>query len=212
MTETEFEQLLRDAGLNAVLAWVITGAVALVAVERFLTGDVLWGSFAVVVLLLILVPPLAFLSARTMLPWEVLLFATLPITGRAVATFDVSGQIATYLSVATPALVVAVELHTFTSVKMTPTVAVAFVAITTMAAAGIWAAARWSADIWLGTSFLDALGLDEAAIERAVMLEFVASLVAGIVAGLIFEFYVRRVARVETRLPENVERGLEVDR
>ena len=212
MAETEFEQLLRDARLNAVLAWLITGTVALVAVGGFLTGDVLWGTFAVAVLLLIIVPPLAFRSVRTMLPWEVLMLATLPLIGRAVATFDVSSRIATYLSVAALALIVAVELHTFTSVKMTPTFAVAFVVITTMAAAGIWAAARWSADIWLGTGFLDALGPNEAAIERAVMLEFVASFIAGIAAGLIFEFYVRRVARVETRLPEDIEQGLEVER
>jgi hypothetical protein len=212
MAETEFEQLLRDARLNAVLAWVITGIVALVAVGSFLTGDVLWGFFAVAVLLIVVVPPLAFLSVRTMLPWEVVLLATLPILGRAVATFALSSQIATYLSVAALALVIAVELHTFTSVRMSPTFAVAFVVITTMAAAGIWAVARWSADIWLGTAFLDALGPDEAAIERAVMLEFVASFIAGIAAGLIFEFYVRRVARVETRIPEDIERTLEANR
>ena len=212
MAEIEFEQLLRDARLNAVLAWVITGVVALVAVEGFLTGDPLWGSFAIAVLVLIVIPPLAFFSVRTMLPWEVLLLATLPLIGRAIATFDVSSRIGTYLSVAALALIIAVELHTFTSVKMTPIFAVAFVAITTMAAAGIWAVARWSADIWLGTGFLDVLGPDEAAIERAVMLEFVASFIAGIAAGLVFEFYVRRVANVETRLPEEIEREPEGDR
>lgn len=212
MAETDFELLLRDARLNAVLAWVITGIVALVAVGSFLTGDVLWGFFAVAVLLLVVVPPLAFLSARTMLPWEVLLLATLPLLGRAVATFDLSSQIATYLSVAALALLIAVELHTFTSVRMNPAFAVAFVVITTLATAGIWSVARWSADIWLGTGFLDALGTDEAAIERAVMLEFVASFIAGIAAGLVFEFYVRRLARVETRIPEEIERKLEADR
>lgn len=205
MTDVEFEQLLRDARLNALLAWIITGVVALVAVEEFLTGDVLWGSFAVAVLVLIVIPPVAFLSVRTMLPWEVLLLASLPILGRAFATFDLSSRIATYLSVAALALVIAVELQTFTSVKMTPTFAVAFVTITTMAAAGIWAAARWSSDIWLGTDFLDVLGPTEAAIERAIMLEFVASTIAGVLAGLIFEFYVRRTARIERRIPDDVE-------
>ncbi|WP_340099835.1 hypothetical protein [Salinibaculum salinum] len=206
MADFEFEQLLRDARLNAVLAWVITGVVALVAVGSFLTGDPLWSFFAVAVLVLVCIPPLAFFSPRVMLPWEVLLLAALPILGRAVATFDVSSQIATYLSVAALALIVAVELQTFTSVRMTPSFAVAFVVITTMAAAGIWAVARWSADIWLGTGFIEALGPDEAAQERAVMLEFVASFIAGILAGLIFEFYVRRVARVKSRLPAEVDR------
>jgi hypothetical protein len=129
-----------------------------------------------------------------MLPWEVLLLAGLPILGRAVATFRVSSQVATYLSVAALALIVVVELNTFTSVRMTPTFAVAFVAITTMAAAGVWAVVRWSADILFGTAFLFEPGLTEAEIERAVMLEFVASTVAGLLAGIVFEFYVRRRA------------------
>jgi hypothetical protein len=205
MAEIEFEQLLRDARLNATLAWAITGVVGLVAVEGFLTGDVLWGSFALAVLALVVVPPLAFFSPRTMLPWEVLLLACLPILGRAFATLDVSSRIATYLSVAALALVIAVELHTFTSVRMSPSFAVAFVAITTMAVAGVWAWARWAADIWLGTTFLEGLGHDEEAIERAIMLEFVASFIAGIVAGLFFEFYVRRTARVRRRVPDDVD-------
>lgn len=205
MAEVEFDQLLRDARLNAVLAWVITGIVTSIAAGGFLTGDPLWGFFAAAVLALILVPPLAFRSVRTMLPWEVLLLAALPILGRAVATFEVSSQIATYLSVAALALIVAVELHAFTTVRMTPGFAVAFVVITTLATAGIWAVARWSADIWLGTGFIAALGPDEAAQERAVMLEFVASFIAGIVAGLVFEFYVRRIARVKLRVPVEVK-------
>ncbi|WP_302080076.1 hypothetical protein [Salinibaculum rarum] len=202
MPTVEFGQLLRDARLNAALAWAITGVVALVAVDGFLTGDPLWGAFATAVLVLVVIPPLAFLSARTMLPWEVLLLAALPILGRAFATFAVSSQIASYLSVAALALLIAVELQTFTSVRMSAGFAVAFVVITTMATAGIWAVARWTADIWLGTGFIDALGPDETAQERAMMLEFVASFIAGVLAGLVFEFYVRRVARVKSRLPE----------
>ncbi len=206
MADFEFEQLLRGARFNAILAWVITGVVALVAVGSFLVGDPLWSFFAVAVLVLIVVPPLAFLSPQVMLPWEVLLLAALPILGRTVATFEVSSQIATYLSVAALALIVAVELQTFTTVRMTPSFAVAFVVITTLATAGIWSVVRWSADIWLGTGFIEALGPDEAAQERAVMLEFVASFIAGTLAGLIFEFYVRRVARVKSRLPKEVNR------
>jgi len=74
MAEIQFERLLRDARLNAALAWVITAAVALMAVEGFLTGDIRWGGFAL-------------------------------------------------------ALVIAVELHTFTGVRTTPFFAVAFVAV-----------------------------------------------------------------------------------
>lgn len=202
-------QLLRDHRLNAVVGWLVTAVVGLTAIRSVLTGDLLWGAFAAAVLVLILLPPVAFLSVRTMLPWEILLLAALPILGGSVATLQMTGRVATYLSVAAVALIVAVELHTFTSVEMSPAFAVVFVAITTMAAAGVWAAARWSSDIWLGTAFLDVLGPNEDAIERAVMLEFVASTIAGVGAGIVFEFYVRQRARVGSRLPDDVDLGVE---
>jgi hypothetical protein len=205
MAEFDVGELLRDARLNALLSWGVTLVVLLTATGSLLSGDLLWAVFAAAVAALIVIPPVAFRSPRTMLPWEVLTLAALPVLGRSLATFQVSSQIATYLSVAALALVVAVELHTFTNVRMSPTFAVAFVAITTMAVAGVWAAGRWSADIWLGTEFLHALGDTEEAIERAIMLEFVASTIAGVLAGIIFEFYVRRQARIAPRIPDHVE-------
>lgn len=205
MADIGVGELLSDQRLNAALAWFVVVAVVLIAVGSFLTGDVLWAGFAGAVAALALVPPVAFLSARTMLPWEILLLATLPILGRAVATFRVSNQIATYLSVAALALIVAVELHSFTTVEMSPTFAVVFVAIATMATAGVWAVVRWSLDVTLGTAFMFEPGLTEAEIERGVMLEFVASTAAGLLGGIIFEFYVRRRARPGARVPEEIE-------
>jgi hypothetical protein len=205
MADIDVGQLVRDQRLNAALGWMVTAVVFLTAVESWLTGDLLWAVFASAVVVLIVVPPAAFRSARTMLPWEILVLACLPILGRAIATFQISNRIATFLSVAALALIIVVELHTFTSVKMSPAFAVVFVAITTMATAGVWAAGRWLADVWLGTAFLAELGPTEDAIERAVMLEFVASAIAGLLAGVVFEFYVRRRARIKPRIPDSVE-------
>jgi hypothetical protein len=205
MADIDVGELLRDARLNAALSWAVTAVVVLTALGSVLGGDLLWAGFATVVAALVLLPPVAFRSPRTMLPWEVLTLAALPVLGRTLATFQTSSQIATYLSVAALALIVAVELQLFTSVRMTPTFAVAFVVITTMAVAGIWAAGRWSLDVLLGTSFLDALGSTEHAIERAIMLEFVASTVAGVLAGVVFEFYVRRRAHIGPRIADAEE-------
>lgn len=202
MADVDVTGLLGDERINAALGWVLVGAILLVAVASFLEGDILWTGFAAAVAILAVIPALVFLSPRTMLPWEVLLLAGLPILGRFVATFRVSSQVATYLSVAALALIVAVELNAFTSVRMTPTFAVVFVAITTMATAGIWAVVRWSLDILFGTAFLFEPGLTEAEVERAVMLEFVASTVAGLLAGVIFEFYVRRRALPDSRVTD----------
>lgn len=127
-----------------------------------------------------------------MLPWEMLLLATLPVVGRAFATVRVTGNLSTYLSVAAIALIIAVELQLFTSVRMTPRFAVVFVGVATMGAAGVWAVVRWTADQLLGTAFILVPTLSEHAIEEALMWEFVASTIAGIGAGVVFAVYVRR--------------------
>lgn len=203
MADVDVTGLLGDERINATLGWVLVVAILLVAVASFLEGDIIWAGFATAVALLAVIPSLVFLSPRTMLPWEVLLLAGLPILGRAVATFRVSSQIATYLSVAALALIVVVELNAFTSVRMTPTFAVVFVAITTMATAGVWAVVRWGLDVLFGTAFLFEAGLTEAEVERGVMLEFVASTVAGLLAGVVFEFYVRRRALSDRQVPDS---------
>ena len=200
MEETTVERLLRDERLNAALAWLVVAGIGLTAVGSVLSGDLLWGVFAAAVAAIVLLPPLVFADPGVMLPWEVLTLAALPVLGRTVATLRVTGRVGTYLSVAALALVVVVELHAFTSVSMSPSFAVAFVAIATMAVAGMWAVLRWTVDLWLGTGFLLDPGLDEAAIEQGLMLEFVASTVAGVLAGIVFEFYIRRRARVRERV------------
>ncbi|MFT4880023.1 MAG: hypothetical protein ACI9HI_000012 [Salinirussus sp.] len=200
MEETAIDRLLRDERLNAVLGWVVAAGVGLTAVGSVLAGDLLWGVFAATVAIVMLLPPLVFADPGVMLPWEVLVLAGLPVLGRSVATLQVASRVGTYLSVAALALTVAVELHAFTAVSMSPSFAVAFVAVATMGVAGVWAVLRWTVDLWLGTGFLLDPTLSEHAIERGLMLEFVASTVAGVLAGVVFEFYIRRRAGVRRRL------------
>ena len=194
MSQADLGRIVTSERLNARLAWAVVAGVALVALVSLLGRDVLWAGFAASVVGLSLLPPVMLGSRRAMLPWEVLTLAALPTVGRTVAS-PVVGELATYLAVATLALVVAVELHLFTPVEMSYRFAVAFVVITTMAAAGVWAVVRWVADIYLGTGFLGS--------ENALMWEFVASTVAGVGAGVFFEGYVRRRLHTE-RFPEGV--------
>ena len=190
---------------NAVIAWLVVVFLVLVAIASGIEGDLLWAGFALFVAGLALVPTVVHRRPTLMLPWEVLVLAALPMIGRTIATVPLTSKLATYLSVAALALIIAVELHLFTSVRMTPGFAVLFVVITTMATAGVWAVVRWILDISLGTQFLLVPGVDEELIERRLMWEFVHSTIAGIAAGVIFEGYFRRRARVETRLPDGVE-------
>lgn len=195
----------RERG-NALLSWLLVGFLAAVAVAELFTGEPLWALFVLVVVALAIVPAMAFRNPFAMLPWEVLAIASLPAVGRALVTGETLGQVTltgrlvTYVAVAAVALIVAVEVDVFTPVKMNYSFAVLFVVITTMAAAGLWAVSQWLSDRYLGTTFLLSRGT-EAEVEAALMWDFVAATVAGLLAGVLFEFYFRRRARLDERLP-----------
>jgi hypothetical protein len=196
MDQSDVSRLLRDAGTNAALAWLLVAGALGVAAVNVAVGQRLWALFAVGVAIVGAFPALARRSARAMPPWEVLGLAALPLLGPSVGD-GLLGDVTTYLAVAALALLVAVELDVFTAVEMNYRFAVLFVVVTTMAAAGIWAVVRWVADIYLDTGFV----VDE----RTLMLEFVASTVAGFGAGVVFELYFRRVARGRERLEAEAE-------
>ncbi len=158
--ESGLAPLIESRRTNAALAWVLTAFVGVLAVEGFLTGDFLWMCFPLVVLVLALIPPLTYRAPTTMLPWEVLALCSLPVLGRALATNVLASDLATYLSVAALALVVAVLLEVFTPVRMPPWFAVVFVVIATVATAGVLAVAQWAADVTLGTTFIYPVPVD----------------------------------------------------
>jgi len=189
---TDLGQLLRRQRSNAILSWLLIALLGIAIVTSVWRDLLWWGAFALAVALLAMLPTIRMRNWQAMLPWEVTALAALPVLGRSFATVPVTGQIATYLSVAAIALVIAVELHLFTPVRMTDGFAIGFVVVTTLATAGIWAVLRWSSDILLGTTLLLTEGVPEAEIEHALMIEFVASTVAGVVGGLVFAYYVRR--------------------
>jgi hypothetical protein len=84
--------------------------------------------------------------------------------------------------------------------------AVLFVVVTTMATAGVWAVVQWLSDVYLGTGFI-LTGESESVVERALMLNFVAATVAGVLAGVVFELYFRRYADASARLPTAAARA-----
>lgn len=203
MSQASLEDLIADERSNAAIAWVLVAVIAAIGVGELVTGGFLWATFAATLVALALLPPVAFRSPIVMLPWEVLLVAAVPVLGMALGADRLTGHFTAYLSIAAIALVLAVELQSFTSVQMTPSFAVVLVVVGTMAAAGLWALLRWSAFKILGVPFTTD--------HDAVMWEFVYSAVAGLGAGVIFELYFRRLARPERRLPDDVTPVAEVD-
>ncbi|WP_128475837.1 hypothetical protein [Halorussus pelagicus] len=186
------DRVVEDERVNAGLGWALVAFLAVVSAEEMLDGHLLWAGFTAFVGALALVPTVAKRDWIVMLPWEVLALAALPIFGRSMATFPSASRVATYLSVAALALIVAVELHAFTTVEMTHWFAVLFVVVATIATSGIWAVVQWLSDIYLGTAFIRS--------EHRLMWDFVAATVIGGMAGVVFEWYFRRFARIEARL------------
>ncbi|SEO69433.1 hypothetical protein SAMN04487948_104211 [Halogranum amylolyticum] len=210
MSRSGLRDVVERRQVNAVLGWLLVGFLAVVAVAALLRRDLLWAGFTLVVVALAIVPAVAARNPRSMLPWEVIALASLPMLARVVVVgqrvdgITLTGRVTTYLAVAAVALIIAVELDVFTSVKMNYSFAVLFVVIATMAAAGVWAVAQWLSDLYLGTGFLVDRNTG-ATPETELMWDFVAATVAGVGAGFLFEFYFRRRRDRQAALLEEVE-------
>ena len=199
-------RLVERRRLNAILGWAFVAVLCLIGAGALLNGRPLWAGFTLTLAVLAVLPAVAFRKPDAMLPWEVLALASIPslgrllVAGQTVGGVTLTGRITTYVAVAAAALILVVELDVFTPVRMSDSFAVVFVAIATVATAGLWAEVRWLSDILFGTTLmLD--GRPEHVIEEALMWDFVAATVAGVVAGVLFEFYFRRYADSTPRYP-----------
>ncbi len=192
--EDLLEMLFRSGRVNAAISWTLVGVLALIFLESLLDFDRLWVLFVAVTGAIVLVPPIAYRDWQMMLPWEVVILALLPILVRGLFGGEL-GTFAYYLSVAGLALIVTVELHTFTTVQMTHWFAVGFVTMTTMASVAAWAVVRWNADRLLGTEFLFEPGMTPMEANAVLMTEFLWVALAGLVAGVLFDAYFRRRGR-----------------
>ncbi len=176
------EALFRDSRVNAALAWLVVAVLAVAFVESVLGLDYAWTVFVGVVGVVVLVPPAAFRDPRAMLPWELLALALSPVLVRGLVG-GALGTFATYLALAALALLVVVELHTFTALQVTHWFAVVVVVLTTMATVAAWTVFRWNADRFLGTAFL----VDN----ETLMREWLSVILAGVAAGALFDGYFR---------------------
>lgn len=180
------DELLEAGRRNAVLAWLLIALLAGASVGVGIVVGPLWSVFALTLLILAILPAVAFRSPTIMLPWEILFAASLPVVALAVGTPDPTGGFLTYLAVAAIALVVAVEIETFTPIGLSPGFATGLVVVATLAAAGLWGVVRWGSDVYLGTGYITT--------NDALMTEWLFSALAGLAAGIGFSIYLPRVA------------------
>lgn len=197
------EQLFRSGRTNAAISWVLVSVLVLVFVESVMDFDLLWVAFVATTGAIVFIPPATRRDWRMMLPWELLVLALLPILVRGISGGEL-GTFAYYLAVAALALIITVELHLFTTLRVTHWFAVVLVVFTTMASAAAWAIVRWNMDIVLGTSFLLTPGMSQDAANAALMAEFLWVTLAGFVAGVLFDAYFRRRDRQLRRIIRRV--------
>ncbi|MFB6133613.1 MAG: hypothetical protein ABEJ55_01315 [Halanaeroarchaeum sp.] len=206
----QLESLLSDRRINAGIGWILIAVVAVGVIESLIDLDLVWAIVSAFVVFLAVLPAVVSRNPRVMVPWEVLLLATLPLIVRSLAATDPLGEVAAYVSVATVALIIAVELDVFTTVKMTTSFAVIFVVITTLATAGGWAVMQWLSDVYFGTTFIYpspppvSANADAAALE-SLMWDFVAATAAGVLAGVVFALYFRE--RADVRIDPGADLG-----
>lgn len=180
----EFEGFFRDTKMNTYLAWTLTVLIASVFAESLMDFDWAWTMFSGLVLGITLLPAISKRDPTVMVPWEVLALTVIPVTVRSLDSAVLTSQVAVFAGIAATALIVAVELHVFTSVKFTHGFAIGFTVITTLAIGGLYAILRYMSDIYFGTAYLTT--------NEALMMEFVEITVSGVLAGLLFDAYFGR--------------------
>ncbi|MFC6826856.1 hypothetical protein [Halopelagius fulvigenes] len=177
------ERLFRSGRMNAIVAWLLISVLLMVFVESLLDSDLQWIVFVAVAGVIVLLPPGVYRDWRVMLPWELLLLALLPILVRGLFGGTV-GIFASYLALAALALLVTVELHMFTALKLTHWFAIVLVVLTTMAWAAAWGILRWHLDRLFETTYLST--------NEVLMVEFLWVTLAGLTAGVLFDVYFSR--------------------
>lgn len=172
---------------NALVGWSLLGLVVLSAIESMITGAYLWAGFVLLTAGVVVLPALRTRDWTAMIPWVLLALVT---TAAVTRSFGYYPEAAGYVAVATLALILVIELDTFTPVEMTRRFAVAFAVLATMAVQGLWVIAQFYSDRWLGTGFLRS--------QTELQWDLVLVTLVGIVLGGVFEVYLDVTGKIRT--------------
>lgn len=190
MRDTPLGGLLTGTSRNAILAWLVTLLLCVLALVHALNGSYRWVVFTGVTVTIVIVPAVTFRDPRVMPPGVLLLVVALPVINAAVFGRSFLTAITVYVAVAAVALVVAVEIHRFTPARMNHTFAVGLVVIATLAVAATWNVAQWVCDLTLGTSYIIG-GRSQDTANHGMMIDFAYAMVAGLFTGIVFDRYFR---------------------
>ncbi|MFP9062239.1 hypothetical protein ACLI4R_17185 [Natrialbaceae archaeon A-chndr2] len=179
---------------NTVVSWLLVGVLGVNLLGGIYLGRYESILFSAVAIVIILAPAAVFRDPTIVPPWYFIALICLPVLWETFAPQPLVTAIVPNLVLATLGLLIAVELHRFTSLRLIPWFAVLLTVLFTLAMAGVLNVFRWSADVLFETRFL-LDGRSQDAINAAVMIEFVYATIAGLFGGAIFYAYFRYVTR-----------------
>lgn len=175
--------IIASRRLNSILSGFLSIYLLFNCFNILLDGNITWSIYGFAVLALVFLPPVVLEDRSALVPFEVLLFLAIPFSLKGMELGFAASHTLNYLSAAGVSLLLVTELDTFTSFRSNSSFAVLIVSLISVAVAGFWAVGRWLSDIYLGTSFIVS--------EHDLMWEFSAALLAGILAGMIFRYYLK---------------------
>ncbi len=176
---------------NSLVAWGVVATLVLAAAASVVVGEPVWALFVAGGLVIVLLPMAIRRDPQVMPPWEILVFAVLPIASQFFDLPDALADLTTYLAILAVGLLVVVELHVFSPVKMPPRFAVGFVVLVTMATAGVWTILQYASDVHFGTTLIEN--------KTALMWDLVFATVVSLVATPFFALYLRWIETVDIR-------------
>jgi len=170
---------------NMLLALVVTLVLGGAAYAGFVTGRYESVLFSLAAITIVVIPAAVVRDPAVMPPWYFLLLICLPVLWDVMTVSPLSRGIIPSLALATLGLLLMVEIHYLTTLRLAPWFTIVLTGLFTLAMAAVLNIGRWTSDTLFGTAFL-LDGRTQDAINTAVMIEFVAAAVAGIIAGGIF--------------------------
>lgn len=202
-----------ESSRNAVLSWLLVGALGAVAIGGGWVDAYESVLFAVAAIVIATAPAIAFRDPTVMPPWYLLALIGLPVLWEAFGQQPFVTGVVPALAMGTLGLLAVVELHRFTSLRLVPWFSVVLTVVLTLAMVGLLNVLRWSADTLFGTAFL-LDGRSQDAVNAAVMIEFSYAVVAGILAGLVVYGHFRLAAdptdsRTATTPPPDPDRDVD---
>lgn len=185
------DTVIEDNQANSVISWVVVVTLGLAAVGSIIDGEFVWAVFVAGGIVIILLPMGIRRDLSVMPPWEILVFAALPIFSQFLTLPDTIADLTTYLAILAVGTLVVVELHIFSSVKMTPRFAVGLIILVTMATAGMWTILQYASDVLLNTTLIKN--------KTTLMWDLVLATAISFVATPFFAMYFRWIEDVDVR-------------